>query len=93
MVPNVGGVTEESLHVRRTLAEEGVVVVIVTIDRHSGEIVTGPEIITRVLTVEPQRSIAARFIVKKLWTYFAYPNPEPHGLARALGKFRPRALG
>lgn len=36
----------------------------------------GPEIITRVLTVEPQRSIAARFIAKKLWTFFAYPNPD-----------------
>ncbi|MBK5287029.1 MAG: DUF1800 domain-containing protein [Acidimicrobiia bacterium] len=36
----------------------------------------GPEIITRILTVEPQRSIAARFIAKKLWTFFAYPNPS-----------------
>ena len=36
----------------------------------------GPQIITRVLTVEPQRSIAARFIAKKLWTFFAYPNPS-----------------
>ncbi len=36
----------------------------------------GPEIITRVLTVEPERSIAARFIAKKLWTFFAYPNPS-----------------
>jgi uncharacterized protein (DUF1800 family) len=36
----------------------------------------GPQIITRILTVEPQRSIAARFIAKKLWTFFAYPNPS-----------------
>lgn len=36
----------------------------------------GPEIITRILTVEPQRSIAARFIAKKLWSFFAYPNPD-----------------
>ncbi len=36
----------------------------------------GPEIITRILTVEPQRSIAARFIAKKMWTFFAYPNPS-----------------
>lgn len=35
----------------------------------------GPEIITRILTVEPQRSIAARFVARKLWTFFAYPNP------------------
>jgi ribonuclease J len=32
---------------RRTLAEEGFVVVIVTVDKASGEIVTGPEIVTR----------------------------------------------
>ncbi len=36
----------------------------------------GPDIITRILTVEPQRSIAARYIAKKLWTFFAYPNPS-----------------
>src|SRR4051812_36927206 len=36
----------------------------------------GPQIITRVLTVEPQRSIAARFVAKKLWTFFAYSNPS-----------------
>ncbi|MGZ6907087.1 MAG: DUF1800 domain-containing protein [Acidimicrobiia bacterium] len=36
----------------------------------------GPEIITRILTVEPQRSIAARFIAKKVWTFFAAPNPS-----------------
>jgi ribonuclease J len=32
---------------RRNLAEEGVVVVIVTVDATSGELVTGPEIVTR----------------------------------------------
>jgi ribonuclease J len=32
---------------RRNLAEEGVVVVIVTVDAASGEVVTGPEIVTR----------------------------------------------
>jgi uncharacterized protein (DUF1800 family) len=37
----------------------------------------GPQIITRLLTVEPQRSIAAKFIAKKLWTFFAHPDPAP----------------
>jgi ribonuclease J len=32
---------------RRALAAEGIVVVIVTIDGHTGEIVTGPEIVTK----------------------------------------------
>jgi uncharacterized protein (DUF1800 family) len=35
----------------------------------------GPEIITHVLTQEPHRTTAARFMAKKLWTFFAYPNP------------------
>ena len=32
---------------RRNLAEEGVVVVIVTVDVRTGELITGPEIVTR----------------------------------------------
>jgi ribonuclease J len=43
----VGDVGHGVLRDRRALAEEGVVVVIVTIDAHTGEIVTGPEIVTR----------------------------------------------
>jgi ribonuclease J len=43
----VGDIGDGVLRDRRVLAEEGVVVVVVTVDRHSGEIVTGPEVITR----------------------------------------------
>jgi ribonuclease J len=43
----VGDVGDGVLRDRRVLAEEGVVVVVVTVDRHSGEVVTGPEVITR----------------------------------------------
>ena len=39
---------------RRVLAEEGVVVVIVTVDGQSGDIVTGPEIITRGWVYAPE---------------------------------------
>jgi ribonuclease J len=39
---------------RRALAEEGVVVVIVTVDAHTGEIVTGPEIVTRGWVYAPE---------------------------------------
>jgi uncharacterized protein (DUF1800 family) len=35
----------------------------------------GPGIVTHVLTVEPHRTTAARFIARKLWTFFASPNP------------------
>jgi uncharacterized protein (DUF1800 family) len=47
----------------------------------------GPDIITRVLTVEPQRSIAARFVAKKLWTFFAYPNPSNATLDPIVAEF------
>jgi ribonuclease J len=43
----VGDVGHGVLRDRRNLAEEGVVVVIVTVDKQSGEVVTGPEIVTR----------------------------------------------
>lgn len=43
----VGDVGHGVLRDRRALAEEGVVVVVVTVDAHSGEIVTGPEIETK----------------------------------------------
>jgi ribonuclease J len=42
-----GDVDQGVLRDRRTLAEEGFVVVIVTVDAATGEVVTGPEIVTR----------------------------------------------
>jgi ribonuclease J len=43
----VGDIGQGVLRDRRILAEEGVVVVVVGVDEHTGEILTGPEIITR----------------------------------------------
>jgi len=43
----VGDVGMGVLRDRRVLAEEGVVVVVLTVDSRTGEIITGPEIITR----------------------------------------------
>jgi ribonuclease J len=43
----VGDVGHGVLRDRRNLAEEGLVVVIVTVDARTGEVVTGPEIVTR----------------------------------------------
>ncbi|MDQ3946126.1 MAG: ribonuclease J [Actinomycetota bacterium] len=43
----VGDVGRGVLRDRRALAKEGIVVVIVTLDAHTGEVVTGPEIVTR----------------------------------------------
>ncbi|MGH9023508.1 MAG: ribonuclease J [Acidimicrobiia bacterium] len=43
----VGDVGRGVLRDRRALAEEGIVVVVVIVDTHTGEVVSGPEIVTR----------------------------------------------
>lgn len=43
----VGDISDGVLRDRKVLAEEGVIVVVIGIDGHNGEIITGPEIITR----------------------------------------------
>jgi ribonuclease J len=50
----VGDVGHGVLRDRRVLAEEGVVVVVVTVDARSGEVLTGPEIITRGWVYAPE---------------------------------------
>ncbi len=50
----VGDIGHGVLRDRRVLAEEGVVVVIVTIDARTGELVTGPEIVTRGWVYAPE---------------------------------------
>jgi ribonuclease J len=50
----VGDIGHGVLRDRRMLSEEGVVVVIVTVDSASGEIVTGPEIVTRGWVYAPE---------------------------------------
>ena len=50
----VGDVTHGVLRDRRVLAEEGVVVVVVTVAARTGELVAGPEIITRGWVYAPE---------------------------------------
>jgi ribonuclease J len=50
----VGDVGQGVLRDRRVLAEEGVVVVVVTVDATSGAILTGPEVITRGWVYAPE---------------------------------------
>jgi ribonuclease J len=50
----VGDVGQGVLRDRRVLAEEGVVVVVVTVDISSGRVITGPEIITRGWVYAPE---------------------------------------
>ncbi len=50
----VGDVGQFVLRDRKLLAEEGVVIVVVTVDSRSGEVVSGPEIITRGWVYAPE---------------------------------------
>ena len=50
----VGDVGQGVLRDRRVLAEEGVVMVVVTVDAKTGEVLTGPEIITRGWVYAPE---------------------------------------
>jgi ribonuclease J len=50
----VGDVGQGVLRDRRVLAEEGVVVVIATVDSETNEVITGPEIITRGWVYAPE---------------------------------------
>src|SRR5690242_16649501 len=50
----VGDIGQGVLKDRRVLSEEGVVVVIVTVDTQTGEVVTGPEIVTRGWVYAPE---------------------------------------
>jgi ribonuclease J len=50
----VGDVGQGVLRDRRVLAEEGVVVVVVTVDLRHGTIITGPEVITRGWVYAPE---------------------------------------
>ena len=51
---NIGDVGHGVLRDRRVLAEEGVVVVVVTVDVETGAILVGPEIITRGWVYAPE---------------------------------------
>ncbi len=53
-VDGLGDVGQGVLRDRRVLAEEGVVVVVVTVDSGSGAILTGPEVITRGWVYAPE---------------------------------------
>jgi ribonuclease J len=91
----VGDVGNGVLRDRKVLSNEGVVVVIVTIDDRNREIVTGPEIITRGWVYAPEAETllgeASEHIRKKLVQAIAEGAHDPEAMRRimrqAAGKF------
>ena len=90
----VGDIGRGVLRDRRALAEEGVIVVVVTLDAKSGEVLTGPEIITRGWVHAPE---ADELLEEARQAVAAALREQPHTAAeidttkrnvrRALGKF------
>ena len=91
----VGDVGRGVLRDRKVLAEEGVVMVVLTVDTKSGEIVTGPEIITRGWVYAPEAEElldeARRRVLAALEDLDGAASVEPEALKRAarqaLGRF------
>ena len=91
----VGDVGQGVLRDRRVLAEEGVVVVVVTVDIESGKVLTGPEIITRGWVYAPEAEDlldeACDTVAKAVEHSLSQGVRDPEGLERdvrrAAGRF------
>ena len=91
----VGDVGQGVLRDRRVLAEEGVVVVVVTVDASDGSILTGPEVITRGWVYAPEAEElldeCAAVVRQALKEAFSETAPDHEALQRvvrrAAGKF------
>lgn len=91
----VGDVGQGVLRDRRVLAEEGVVVVVVTVDIGSGKVLTGPEIITRGWVYAPEAEdlldeacdVVAAAVEKALAEGVRNPEGLEQDVRRAAGRF------
>jgi ribonuclease J len=92
----VGDVGQGVLRDRRVLAEEGVVVVIVTVDLQTGAVITGPEIVTRGWVYAPEAEdlldAAAEAVRDEIKRVFASDGTVEHEtlqrhVRKAAGKF------
>jgi ribonuclease J len=92
----IGDVGQGVLRDRRVLAEEGVVVVVVTVAIHDGAILTGPEIITRGWVYAPEAEAlldecadVVRQAVKALFAEAGEPDIDAlqRAVRRAAGRF------
>jgi ribonuclease J len=91
----VGDVGQGVLRDRRVLAEEGVVVVVVTVDVASGKVLTGPEIITRGWVYAPEAEdlldeacdVVAAAVEQALAEGVRNPEGLEKDVRRAAGRF------
>ncbi len=91
----VGDVGQGVLRDRKVLAEEGVVVVVVTVDVASGKVLTGPEIITRGWVYAPEAEdlldeaceVVAAAVEKALMEGVRSPEALEKDVRRAAGRF------
>ena len=64
----VGGATEESLHVRRTLAEEGVITIVCIVDPDTGKLTEEPDYLAHGFEPEPGDFAKATPAIQKALT-------------------------
>jgi ribonuclease J len=91
----IGDVGEVVLRDRRKLAEDGIVVVVVTVDSHTGEVLAGPDLINRGFvfddTAGPILDEAARRVLASLQEAEAEEVSDPQVLKqhirRSVGKY------
>jgi ribonuclease J len=93
----VGDVGHGVLRDRRVLAEEGVVVVVATVDLHNRDLVSDPEIVTRGWVHGPEADAlveeAAALVRKSLESALAEGDPDHDSLVRNARKTLGRFVG
>ncbi|WP_404392736.1 ribonuclease J [Humibacillus xanthopallidus] len=72
----VGGATEESLHVRRTLAEEGVITIVCIVDPDTGKLTEEPDYLAHGFEHEPGDFAKATPAIQKALTTATKENIE-----------------
>jgi ribonuclease J len=90
----IGDVGEVVLRDRRKLAEEGIVLVVVTVDAHSGEVLAGPDVVNRGFVFDDTsghilEEAAARALASLEEAAEEVPDPQvlKQHIRRSLGKY------